>query len=209
MILVGQYDSPFVRRAGVALHIHEIAIERQILSTFAHFEDVQALSPLGKVPVLIMEDGTALPDSRAIIEHLEARGPRLAAEDMPLMLQIEAVGIGLAEKTYERGIEVSRRAQGCQDPAWIARLEVQISAALLWLEQRAGDGYLREDQLTRADLAAAIAVTYLAEKLPALYRAEDHPRLEAHRRFCEDLAPFQAAAFSQTEARATGWQPEA
>ncbi len=212
MVLIGQYDSPFVRRAAVALAARGQTFERRILSTFADFEAIRAISPLGKVPVLILPDGRALPDSRAIIEHLEAEAPRLLARDRGAMLAVEAVGIGLAEKTYERGIEFSRRAPGRHDPDWIERLETQIRAAQDWLERRAGtggaSGYLFDDRLTRADLAVAIAATYLAEKLPHLYDPSGRPALEAHRAFCEASAPFQAAPYSRTEAAATGWRPE-
>lgn len=208
MILIGQYDSPFVRRAAVALHAHGQGFERRVLSTFADFEEIRRISPLGKVPVLIRDDGALVPDSRAIIELLEADRPLLAARDRPAMLAVEAVGIGLAEKTYERGIEFSRRAPGRHDPAWITRLEAQIFAAQDWLEGRVGARYVFDNRLTRADLAVAIAATYLAEKLPRLYDAGLRPALEAHRLFCEAGAPFRAAPFSRAEAAATGWRPE-
>ncbi|MEL6479561.1 MAG: glutathione S-transferase family protein, partial [Pseudomonadota bacterium] len=149
MILVGQYDSPFVRRAAVALHLHGIAFERRVHSVFTHLEEIRAVNPLGKVPVLILEDGSALPDSRAIIEWLEARAPRMTLAEPTEMLAIEAVAIGLAEKTYERGIETSRRA--VQDPGWTARLEGQIASALAWLEARASGPFMVGDALTRAD----------------------------------------------------------
>ncbi|MEM7178113.1 MAG: glutathione S-transferase family protein [Pseudomonadota bacterium] len=208
MVLIGQYDSPFVRRAAVTLHAHGRVFERRVLSTFADFDAIRAVSPLGKVPVMVLPDGRALPDSRAIIEYLEADAPLLCARDRGAMLAVEAVGIGLAEKTYERGIEFSRRAPGRHDPEWIARLEAQILGAQDWVEARVGAGYLFDDRLTRADLAVAIAATYLAEKLPHLYDPAGRPGLEAHRAFCEASAPFQAAPFSRTEAAATGWQPE-
>lgn len=213
--LVGQYDSPFVRRTAIALHHHAIAFDRHVISTFAHLDENLAINPLGKVPTLILDDGTPVFDSRSIVEYLErdaAAGRRLTIVDgaaAVAMLQIEAVGIGLAEKTYERGIEVARRAPGTQDPAWIARLERQIASSLAWLEARAEAGYLLADRLSRADLAVATAATFLWEKQPQLYPHESVAKLEGHRQFCEALPAFQAAAYSKAEALATGWQPEA
>ena len=116
MILYGQYDSPFVRRTAVALNHYGFAFERRVLSVFQDFDEMLAVNPLGKVPALQLADGEMIFDSRAIIEYLEG----IAEPDRRLspapcdgtlrreMLQIEAVGIGLAEKTYERGIEFSR-----------------------------------------------------------------------------------------------------
>lgn len=212
-MLVGQYDSPFVRRAAVALHHHGVGFERRVLSTFADFEAVRTASPLGKVPVLLLPGGRALPDSRAIVEWAERRadGSRSLTPVVPAAaercLAIEAVGIGLAEKIYERGIEVSRRAPGTQDPDWIERLETQIDGAVRWLSTAEPDAAFRGERLTRADLAVVTALTYLAEKLPQLAR-EPARSLDGYRRECEAAAPFALAPYSRAEAAATGWRPE-
>lgn len=214
MKLVGQYDSPFVRRAAIALHHHGVAFERHVISTFAHLDENLAINPLGKVPTLLLSDGTPVFDSRLIVEYLEAGAAaekRLTVSDPAdyiAMLQLEAVGIGLAEKTYERGIEFARRAPGTQDMAWVERLERQIASSLVWLEARSRPGTLVSDRLTRADLAVATAATFLSEKQPQLYDRERYKGLDGHRRFCEALPSFEAAAYSASEAKATGWRPE-
>ncbi len=218
MILVGQYDSPFVRRAAVALSHFGMPFERQVLSVFQDFDAMLCVNPLGKVPSLILSDGEHIYDSRAIIEYLEGIAPaarRLTPSDAGQrreMLRIEAVGLGLAEKTYERAIEFSRRSPGTQDPAWVARLERQIGSALSWLESGLESlphaEWLVGDGMTRADLAVTVATTYVLEKLPQLYGPADFPHLEAQRQKCEALAPFAAAPYSAAEALATGWRPE-
>ncbi len=218
MILVGQYDSPFVRRVAVALNHYGLAFERQVLSVFQDFDAMLSVNPLGKVPALILSGGEPIYDSRAIVEYLESIAPaarRLTPSDAGPrreMLRIEAVGLGLAEKTYERGIEFSRRSPGTQDPAWVVRLERQIGSALTWLESGLESltpaEWLVGDRMTRADLTVTVAATYVLEKLPQLYDPAKFPRLEAQRRKCEALAPFAAAPYSTAEARATGWRPE-
>lgn len=214
MILVGQFDSPFVRRVAIALNHYGMPFERRVLSVFQDFAAILTLNPLGKVPVLILHEGDHLYDSRAIIEYLEG----IAAPDRRLtpteeadqreMLRVEAVGVGLAEKIYERGIEFARRSPGTQDPLWIGRLERQIKSALQWLEAVAHSEWLVGGKITRADLAVAVAATYVAEKLPQLFHATRFPQLDAHRQRCESLPVFLAAAYSATEAMATGWRPE-
>jgi len=217
MILYGQYDSPFVRRAAVALNHYGFRFERQVLSVFQDFDAMLAVNPLGKVPALQLDSGDFLFDSRAIIEYLDeiadpdrrlVPGSDAANDALRSMLRIEAVGIGLAEKTYERGIEFSRRAPGKHDPDWIARLERQILSALAWIEERTGSTWMVGDRMTRADLAVVMAATYLSEKLPDLYRQARVPNLEAHRTLCEALPVFVAAGYSAGEAAATGWKPE-
>ena len=111
MILVGQYDSPFVRRVAVTMNIYTMPFERRVLSVFTDFEAMLAVNPLGKVPVLQLEDGELLYDSRAILDYLDGLVPvekRLVPAGEPhrrRILRIEAVALGLAEKLYERGVE--------------------------------------------------------------------------------------------------------
>ncbi len=214
MILVGQYDSPFVRRVAVALHHYGLPFERRVLSVFQDFDTLLSVNPLGKVPSLFLPNGEVIYDSRAIIEYLEDKAPtdrRLTPSEPARhreMLRIEAVGLGLAEKTYERAIEFSRRSPGTQDPVWVARLERQIASALSWLEALPDTEWLVGDRMTRADLAVIVATTYVLEKLPQLYRPGDFPQLEARRQKCEALAPFAQSPYSRVESLATGWRPE-
>lgn len=214
LTLVGQFDSPFVRRVAVALNHYGLPYERNVLSVFRDFDAMLAVNPLGKVPTLILEDGAPLYESRAIIEYLEGRVPaarRLTPTKPALraeMLRIEAIAIGLAEKFYERGIEFSRKAPESRDAAWIARLERQVESALDWLEARAGPPWLVGGGLTRADLALTVAATFGHEKQPRLIDPERFPRVAAHRRRCEALPVFAAAAYSAGEAAASGWRPE-
>ncbi len=215
VILVGQFDSPFVRRIAVALNHFEVPFERQVLSVFQDFQEMLEINPLAKVPVLILDDGERLYDSRAIFEFLERRVPanrRLTPRDEAAFLRalrVEAMGIGLAEKTYERSIEFSRRRPGYRDPSWTARLERQIVSTLMWLEERADTAWLAGTSLSRADLAVAVATTYLSEKVPKFFTPMQYPQLERHRQACEALPAFADAAYSVSEAMATGWQPEA
>jgi glutathione S-transferase len=72
-VLVGQYDSPFVRRVAVVLHYYCVAFDRRVLSTFGDFDTMLELGPLGKVPVFVMVDGERLWDSRAILDFLHGQ----------------------------------------------------------------------------------------------------------------------------------------
>ncbi|MFI4997457.1 MAG: glutathione S-transferase N-terminal domain-containing protein [Hyphomicrobiales bacterium] len=74
MVLVGQYDSPFVRRVAVTLNHYGIGFTRQVLSVFGDFDQMLTVNPLGKVPSLALEDGESLFDSRAILEELGHEG---------------------------------------------------------------------------------------------------------------------------------------
>ncbi len=185
-----------------------------MLSTFADFDTMLELGPLGKVPVFVRPDGERLWDSRAIPDFLHdqaSRERRRLPRHEPArycVLRAEATALGLAEKTYERLLEFARRAPRTHDPVWMVRLERQIASALAWLEAHLDDGFLCGEKLSVADVTAPVAFTYLQEKLPQLVPTRVFPVLERHRGACEAMAAFMAAPYSPTEAAQSGWRPE-
>jgi Putative phage tail protein/Glutathione S-transferase, N-terminal domain len=60
MLLVGQLDSPFVRRVAVSMTFLALPFERDRSSVFGNFEEVSRINPLGRVPALVLDDGTVL-----------------------------------------------------------------------------------------------------------------------------------------------------
>ena len=82
--LIGHYDSPFVRRVGMSLHILGMPFERQLLSVFSNADELRAYNPVGRVPALVLDDGEVLVDSAAILDHLdEVAGPERALHACP------------------------------------------------------------------------------------------------------------------------------
>jgi glutathione S-transferase len=214
MMLIGQYDSPFVRRVAVTLHCYEIPFVRRVLSVFTDFDTMLTINPLGKVPVLQLDDGERLFDSRAILDYLDssvASDRRLVPSGEPMrraVLRIDAVATGLAEKLYERGYEFARREPAKRDPAIVARVERQIDSALSWLETLAPSPWLLGDQISRADVTTAIAFTYMIEKHRSFLDRRPSPVLERHCRYCEAMSHFARAAYSASEAEQSGWFAE-
>jgi glutathione S-transferase len=114
MILIGNYDSPFVRRVGVALHYYGLPFQRKVISVFKDFDEMLEMNPLGKVPALEIGKGEILTDSRIILDYLEG----LVGDDRHLVptekvqrravLRIEAIALGLAETSVELRIELYR-----------------------------------------------------------------------------------------------------
>jgi glutathione S-transferase len=71
MMLIGQYDSPFVRRVGIALRTYGLAFEHAPWSTFGDAEQIAKHNPLRRVPTLVMADRTAYVDSASILVVLD------------------------------------------------------------------------------------------------------------------------------------------
>jgi glutathione S-transferase len=79
MILIGQYDSPFVRRVAIALRHYELPFEHRSWSVWADAAKIAVHNPLRRVPTLLLEDGTALVETFAILDALdEFVGPERA-----------------------------------------------------------------------------------------------------------------------------------
>ena len=138
MILIGQYDSPFVRRVAIALRLYRIDYEHRPWSTFGDADRIAAFNPLRRVPTLVLDSGEVLIESGAILDHLdESVGPSRAmiadaGDPRRHALKVCALATGLADKavslTYERVLH-----QTTSD-AWIARCRAQIADVLAVLE---------------------------------------------------------------------------
>ena len=76
MFLIGQYDSPFVRRVAIAMRLYGIAFEHRPWSTFGDADKIAPYNPLRRVPTLVLDSGEALIESTAILDYLdETVGP--------------------------------------------------------------------------------------------------------------------------------------
>ncbi len=198
MILIGQYDSPFVRRVAVALNILGLAYEHRPWSTFGDADRLAGFNPLRRVPTLVLDDGEVLIDSAAILDHLDevAGAARLIAPSGPArrkMLRICALATGLCDKmvslVYEQVLHETVSA------AWVARCAEQIGDVLAVLEpERAACATPFWFGATpgHPDIAVACALRFLAEAHPAQHRAAPRPHLAAHAAACEAMPAFSA-----------------
>lgn len=209
MILVGNYDSPFVRRVAVALHHYGFPFGRRTISVFKDFDQVLLSSPLGKVPALELDTGGTLIDSRMILDFLEGTAPderRLVPRAEPerrTVLLTEAVALGLAEKSVELRIELYRKSPAARDPAWVSRLERQVNSALTWLDKRGPSPWFHANGLTLPDVTTVVAYTYLRRKLSRMVPPRRYASLERQCNHCETLDEFASAAYSEAEAQAS------
>jgi glutathione S-transferase len=76
MILIGQYDSPFVRRVAIALDLYGHVFEPRPWSTFGDGDKIAPYNPLRRVPTLVLDDGEALIESTAILDTLDELADR-------------------------------------------------------------------------------------------------------------------------------------
>lgn len=198
MLLIGQYDSPFVRRVGVALRLYGLAFEHAPWSTFGDAERIAAYNPLLRVPTLVMDDGVALMDSFAILDALdEMVGPEramiaAAGPDRREALRLCALAAGAADKAVSLVYERALRGEGLA--MWVQRCSAQVNGALDALEAaRAGrtTPWLFGDGIGHADVMIATMLRFVGEALPGAFDLAARPALTAHAAACEALPAFQ------------------
>jgi glutathione S-transferase len=198
MFLIGQYDSPFVRRSAIALKLCGIPFEHRPWSTFGDADKIAPYNPLLRVPVLVLDSGEALIDSAAILDHLdETVGPdraMLARSGLARrqQLRIIALATGLGDKAVSLVYERVLRKQ--QLTLWVERCEAQISGVLAALErERAGvtTPYWYGDRIGHADIVVACVLRFTGEAHPHLIDGQRYPALSAHAALCEALSVFQ------------------
>jgi glutathione S-transferase len=197
MILIGQYDSPFVRRVAIALRLYGIAFEHRPWSTFGDADKIAAYNPLRRVPTLLLDGGEALIESTAILDYLdELVGPEKAmiarsGPERRHAQRICALATGLGDKAvsllYERVLR--------KDPLklWFERCEAQIGGVLDVLEKEraaVATPYWFGERIGQADIAVTCVLRFTREAHPALFNAISHPVLTAHAAACEALPPF-------------------
>lgn len=195
MILVGQYDSPFVRRVGISLHVLEIPFDRDTRSVFGDFDWMRTVNPLGRIPSLVLDDGEVLVDSGAILDWLdEQAGPERALTPRSgaarrRALQLTAIAAGAIEKFGAAVYEEVLRPEHLRWPDWIARCRRQGLGGLARLEQ---EDWPEHARLDGAQITTACLVGYVRTTTPELMPIGSYPRLDALAVRCEARPEFEA-----------------
>lgn len=205
MILVGQYDSPFVRRVAVTLHHYHMPFKRNPLSVFRNVKDMQRFNPLIRVPALITEEGETLIDSGAIIDYLDEKaGPARAllpphGPERRAVLQAMAISTGISDKVVAYFYEHYNHGPKCVSKEWESRLLSQIKHGVGRLEENCGSPWFIDSHMTQADVTIGCMLSHLKLRNPDLFPADKYPKLHALSLHCETRDEFVAARPSPEE----------
>src|SRR4030067_1109445 len=118
MKLYGSLTSPYVRKVRILVREKNLACEFVVADAWAADSPIPALNPLGKVPVLALDNNDVLFDSPVIVEYLDSlKAPALLAVSGAArweMLRWQALADGMLDASVSRLLE-SRRAAGQTD----------------------------------------------------------------------------------------------
>jgi glutathione S-transferase len=174
--------SPYVRK--VTMTVIECGlqdkVERQPTNAWAEDTDLPADNPLGKVPALVLADGTCLFDSRVICEYLDSlnAGAKLFPAQGPARwaaLRLQALGDGLNDAAVARRLEAIR-PDGERSEKWIARQAAAMTRALDVLEREV-DGF--KDGFDIGTIAVMSALGYLDLRFTEDKWRDGRPKLTA------------------------------
>lgn len=182
MKLIASLTSPFARKVRVVLAEKHIDYELEIDIPWNVETHVPDYNPLGKIPVLLLDDGTALYDSRVIVEYLDNISPvgRMLppeAHSRILVKRWEALADGICDAAAAIFIE-KKRSETQQNPDWIIRQEGKILRGLEALAKDLGEKpWCMEVGFTLADIATGCVLGYIDLRFPEMQWREAYPNL--------------------------------
>lgn len=196
MILRSAPPSPFGRKVRIAIGVlgMDSAIDVHAADPTDPADSIRRQNPLGKLPALILDDGTALYDSRVILEYLDLRagggkiiprepGPRFAA------LRLQALCDGILDAAILRVYEARWRPAERHEPKWLDYQAGKMDRGLAALE---ADPPQLDPVPNVGAIALACVLGYLDLRFPGTWR-DRHPKLLAwHDAFAAAIPSFLA-----------------
>jgi glutathione S-transferase len=161
MKLLASLASPYTRKVRVVLAEKKIECETQLVDVAPVENAVNAHNPLGKIPTLLLDDGSALYDSRVIVEFLDQVSPlnRLIPADIRERVQVRRWE-ALADGVVDAGLLVRG---GFQLEKQVARMRRGMARLAADLEGRA---WCQAERYSLADIALGCCVGWLGFRKP-------------------------------------------
>lgn len=185
MKLIGSTTSPYVRKVRIVLAEKKLDYVYALENVWAPDTRISAANPLGKVPCLILEDGSALIDSRVIAEYLDTLTPVCKllppggnGRERADIKCWEALADGVADAAILVRLESTLRAPEQQSAAWVARQMEKVDLGLATLSHKLGETpFCAGNYYTLADVAVGCLLGWLAFRFPELDWRAAHPNL--------------------------------
>jgi glutathione S-transferase len=182
MKLIGSLPSPFTRKARIVAAEKRVEYVWEVQNVWAPDSSVPDYNPLGKVPVLVLDDGTALYDSRVICEFLDSVSPigKLIPADHRERIEVrrwEALADGVLDAGVLARLEGQRPA-GERSQSWIDRQLGKVIRGLDAMDIEMGTRqWCHGNAFTLADIAVGTCVGWLDFRFPQLEWRKDRPNL--------------------------------
>lgn len=197
MKIIGSVTSPYVRKVRIVLAEKKIEADFVLENVWAAETTIGQTNPLSKIPCLVMDDGSAVFDSRVIVEYVDTLSPvgKLIPADGRERAAVktwEALADGVLDAGILARLEATWRPAEQQSPAWIARQMSKIDAALKNMSIGLGDSnYCHNNQFSLADVAVGCALGYLDFRFPSVDWRTPYPNLDQLHQLLMQRQSFQ------------------
>lgn len=182
MKLIGSHTSPFARKVRIVLAEKKIEYEFVVESPWTEDSKVPGYNPLGKIPVLLLDDDTPLFDSRVIVEYIDNVTPNNKLFPAPNrerteVKRWEALADGLLDAAVAALLE-RRRPKHEQSADWIARQLGKVTRSLEFMAGELGEqAFCMGTHISMADIAVGTALGYLNFRFPEIEWRAQRPNL--------------------------------
>lgn len=182
MKLLGTLTSPYARKARIVLAEKKIDYDWVIDSPNGADSAVPGHNPLARIPVLVLDDGSAIFDSPVIVEYLDNISPNNKLFPQPNRERVEvkrweALADGVLDAAVAIRLE-SLRPAGERSAKWMADNRKVIDAALAFMAREYDDKtWCMGTHFTFADAAVGCALGYLLFRFPEIAWQEQYPNL--------------------------------
>ncbi|MEW6120484.1 MAG: glutathione S-transferase C-terminal domain-containing protein [Pseudomonadota bacterium] len=182
MKLVTSLTSPYGRKARIVLLEKKLPFQLQAENPWLPDSPVPSLNPLGKVPVLVLEDGVSVFDSRVIVEYLDPLSPvahLIPREPKSRMVVrgVEALADGVTDAAVAVYLE-RKRAPELRSADWMTLQEKTLFRGLEALAEALGEKpWYFGNSMTLADIACGCMLGYLGLRFPEIDWRSAHPNL--------------------------------
>ena len=186
MKLLGSPASPYTRKVRIVLAEKRIECDTQNVDVQPVENPVNSHNPLGKIPTLVLDDGTALYDSRVIVEFLDGKSPisRLIPEDLRDRVAVRRWE-ALADGVLDAGILV--RSEGLRDEkqrskAWTDKQVARMHRGVEQLAKDLGEkSFCHGERYSLADIAVGCCTGWLDFRKPGgLDWLKEYPAAAKH-----------------------------
>lgn len=182
MKLIGTHTSPYVRKTRIVMAEKKIEYEYVVENPWNADSKVPEYNPLGKIPVLVMEDGGAVFDSRVIVEYIDTVNPvnKLIPASGRARVEVrcwEALADGICDAAIAARLE-SSRPKNLQNQDAVRRNLGKVDSGLAAAARGLGDRvWCSGNAFSLADVATGVALGYLAFRFSQIDWRKDYPNL--------------------------------
>lgn len=200
LTLISATPSPYARKVRIQLAEKAIPFTLQTEVPWDSTTATPEYNPLEKLPVLILDDGTAVYESHHILEWVEIKHPQPPllppvdrVDDRLFVKQVEVVTDGVCDALVLALFE-KMRDEDKQSAPWLARqmrkVDGGLNAIAKWVDSKQGE-YVTPGGFGLADIAIGSVLGYMSVRWPNLTWKQDYPGLDKYWQMLESRDSFK------------------